>query len=290
MILRSARDVERPPESVAVVLATYRQPQWLRKSLWGYANQTFTDFELLVADDGSGAETEAVIEEFRRDTPLRIRHVWQEDRGFRKSEILNRAILETRADYLIFSDGDCIPRADFVRTHVELAEPGRFLGGGALRLPARTSHRIRREDILSGRCMRLRWLVRNGWWPGHRFMRLTRSRRLATWLDRITPSKSVFNGGNASVWREAAEAVNGFDQDMSYKGQDRAFGDRLEHLGLRCQQVRHRAVVLHLHHHRPWATREAIERSDSVRARIRHTGEVRARQGLAELPGDRTVS
>lgn len=270
------------PPSAAVVLSTYRQPELLRKSLWGYANQTHGDFELVVADDGSGAETERVVARARTDG-LPIRHVWQEDRGFRKCRILNRAVLATEADYLIFSDGDCIPRDDFVAAHVRHARPGHFLGGGALHLPSSTSERITREDVVSGRAHRLSWLVRHGWRPGHRFLRLSRREWLATLLDRVTPTKSVFNGGNGSVWREDAIAVNGFEQEMGYKGQDREFGDRLTHAGRRCVQVRHRAVVVHQAHDRPYATPEVIAHSDRVRARTRREGAVRAREGVEEL-------
>lgn len=269
--------------SAAVILSTYRQPEWLRKSLWGYARQTRGDFELIVADDGSGPETGRVVEEARAESGLRIRHVWQEDRGFRKCRILNRAILATGAEYLIFSDGDCIPRNDFVETHLRLARPGHFLGGGALRLPPRTSERISREDVESGRATRLGWLVRHGWWPGHRFLRLTRNESLAAFLDRITPTKSVFNGGNGSTWREDALAVNGFAEEMGYRGEDREFGDRLTHLGRRCVQVRHRAVLVHLAHDRPYASEEARRRNDRMRERTRRERAVRAAVGLEEL-------
>lgn len=271
------------PRSVAVILSTYRQPEWLRKSLWGYALQTCRDFELIVADDGSGPETADVVAEARRETELEIRHLWQEDRGFRKCRILNEAILAADADYLVFSDGDCVPRDDFVETHVRLAEPGRFLGGGALRMPRRVAERIAREDLASGRAMRLTWLVRGGWRPGHRVLRLTRQRWLAAFLDAITPTRTVFNGGNGSVWRDAAVAVNGFEELMDYKGEDREFGDRLTHLGLRCRQIRHRAVVLHLEHERPYATSEAVARSYEIRQRVWRERPVRARRGLDEL-------
>src|SRR5690606_34930557 len=126
---------------IAVILSTYNWPRALELSLWGYAAQTFRDFQIVIADDGSGPETREVIERLRGETGLDIVHVWQEDRGFRKSEILNRAILATDRSYLIFSDADIIPRRDFVEVHARLAEPDRFLVGGAVKLPARVRDR-----------------------------------------------------------------------------------------------------------------------------------------------------
>jgi glycosyltransferase involved in cell wall biosynthesis len=266
-----------------VILSTYNEPEWLEKVLWAYAGQTFREFELLVADDGSGPETAALVRRVSREAELPIRHIWQEDLGFRKCQILNRAVVASKGDYLIFSDGDCVPRADFVEAHVRLKEPGRFLSGGALRLPRELCDRMSLDDVRSGRVMQLSWLVEGGWRPGHRVLRLTRDERLATWLDRITTTRAVWNGGNASVWRDAIFEVNGFDHEMGYKGQDRAFGNRLQHLGLRGLQVRHRAVGLHLAHDRPWATLEAFASSHKIRRRILADREVRARRGLADL-------
>jgi glycosyltransferase involved in cell wall biosynthesis len=266
-----------------VILSTYNEPEWLEKVLWAYAGQTFRDFELLIADDGSEQETAEVIRRVSREAALPARHIWQEDRGFRKCQILNRAVVASTGDYLIFSDGDCVPRDDFVETHVRLRQTGRFLSGGALRLPQSLCDRMSLDDVRSGRVTRLDWLLEGGWRPGHRIFRLTRNRRLARWLDGVTTTKAVWNGGNASVWRESVFAVNGFDHEMGYKGQDRAFGNRLEHLGLRGLQVRHRAVVVHLAHDRPWATLEAFARSHEIRQRIRTDREIRARRGIAEL-------
>ena len=107
----------RVPASVSVILSTYNQPRWLEKALWGYAAQRMRDFEVVVADDGSGPETADVIVRMQGHNGLRLVHVWHEDRGFRKTEILNRAVIAARGDYLIFSDGDCIPHPEFVATH-----------------------------------------------------------------------------------------------------------------------------------------------------------------------------
>ncbi|MDP9348746.1 MAG: glycosyltransferase, partial [Gemmatimonadota bacterium] len=131
----------------SVVLTTYNQPRQLELVLRGYAVQTRRDFQVVVADDGSGEETREVLERLRRETGLDLLHVWHEDRGFRKCTILNRAILAASGDYLVFSDGDCIPRRDFVEAHLRLAEPGRFLSGGYLRLSPAVSARITPADV-----------------------------------------------------------------------------------------------------------------------------------------------
>lgn len=268
---------------LSVIISTYNQPRFLELVLCGYAVQTRRDFEIVIADDGSGPETAEVIERARRELGLEIRHVWHEDRGFRKCEILNRAILEAAEDYLLFTDGDCIPRRDLIETHMRLAAPERFIAGGYLKLPAVVSEAVDEEAVRSGAVTDLRWLRARGWRPGRRALRLVRSHALGALFDLVTPTRTHFHGNNSSTWRAAIEAVNGFEQEMGYGGLDRGLGYRLENLGIKGMQARHRAVCMHLHHERPYRDAAVLRRNRQILDRIRRTGETRARRGLAEL-------
>jgi glycosyltransferase involved in cell wall biosynthesis len=273
------------PGRVAVIVSTYNQPAWLEKVLWGFAAQTDGGFELLVADDGSGPATAAVVDAARAVLGSRLRHLWQEDRGFGKCEILNKAIAATEAEYVVFTDGDCIPARDFVAAHRRLARPGRFLSGGVIWLPRPLSEAVARADVESGRLEQAEWLAAGGWPAGRDRLRLVRSGALAAFLDGMTPTRATFNGHNASVWRSALLAVNGFDAEMGYGGLDRALGERLRNHGVRGRQVRHRARTFHLDHDRPYRDASVVRRNREIRARIRAGGEVRARKGIVELEG-----
>lgn len=274
---------------ISVIISTYNKPHFLERVLWGYAVQTRRDFQVVVADDGSGPETAAVIRRIRAETGLDLVHVWHEDRGFRKTEILNRAVVASSGDYLLFTDGDCIPRRDLVDAHYTLAEPGRYLAGGYLQLPEVVSDSITVEDVASGRFAQLDWLRTRGWRPGRRALRLVRSRRAGALFDRITTTAPRFAGNNASVARSALLAVNGFEHEMGYGGEDRAVGYRLENMGVRGRQIRHRAVCLHLHHDRPYKDPEVVRRNREILQRVRRSGEYRARHGIAELGPDPTL-
>lgn len=267
---------------VSIILSTYRQPEWLRKTLWGYARQTHPDFEVLVADDGSGDATRAVIEE-ARGAGVPVRRVWHEDRGYRKCVILNRAVLAATGQYLIFSDGDCIPRRDFVATHARLATPGRFLSGGAVRLPRDVSEAITEDDVDAGRVFDARWLQERGFDPGRHRLRLLASVAWSTVMDALSPTAATWNGNNASTWRDVVVRANGFEHEMGYGGQDREFGDRLENLGVTGRLVRHRAVTVHLDHGRPYKTDESMRRNREIRTSTRSRGVARARCGIDQL-------
>jgi glycosyltransferase involved in cell wall biosynthesis len=268
---------------LSVVITTYNQPGPLELVLWGYAAQSVRPHEVVVADDGSGAETRALVDRLRRETGLPLVHVWHADRGFRKTEILNRAILASTGDYLLFTDGDCIPRRDLVEVHLREADWGHFLSGGYLKLPESVTAAIAVEDVREGRAADAGWLRSRGWRPGRHALRLTDSARLAGLMDRLTPTAPTWNGHNASGWKEDIVAVNGYDLDMEYGGLDRALGERLENHGVRGLQIRFRAPVLHLHHERPYADPAKVKRNREFRGHIRREGIVRSPRGLAEL-------
>lgn len=274
---------------MSVIVSTYNRPWVLERVLRGYAVQSRQDFQLVVADDGSGPETADLIGRIRAGTGLDLLHVRHEDRGFRKTEILNRAIVASSGDHLLFTDGDCIPCRDLVEVHYALSRPGRYLAGGYLKLPERVSARITVDDVVSGRFADLAWLRSQGWRPGRRALRLTGSQRLGALFDTLTPTAAHFCGNNASVAREALLEVNGFEGEMGYGGLDRALGFRLENHGVKGIQIRHRAVCLHLHHHRPYRDAAVVARNREILERIRRSREVRARQGIAELGPDPTL-
>lgn len=269
--------------SVSVIVSTYNQPAWLEKVLLGYSRQDFRDFELIIADDGSGDETRRLIAKLAGGSEIPIRHIWHRDQGYRRSIILNAAILASRGEYLVFSDGDCIPRRDFVRNHVDLRENGYFLSGGSVYLSMEVSRLIGPEDVVSGRFADPEWLTAQGQRLGRHRLRLVGPGLRAKLLDALTTTNPTWNLNNASTWRDPLFAVNGMEMEMQYGGADRALGSRLENLGLKGKRTRFRAVLVHLDHARPYKTKESIQKNKGIRRRIEGEGEIRARDGLLEL-------
>jgi len=252
----------------SVIITTYESPEWLEKVLEGYRMQSFSDFELLVADDGSGPETAAVIHRFQDRSPFPVYHLWQADQGFRKCQILNKAIMASDTDYLIFSDGDCIPRSDFVYSHMKARESGRFLSGGYCKLNMEASQTLSLDDIRSGRAFDPGFLgtlgLKSSWNAKH-----CARGPYAAFLNWTTTTSPTWNGHNASGYKKDILAVNGFDERMVYGGQDREFGERLMNIGIRGKQIRYSAICLHLDHKRCYATQEGIRFNKGIRSQTR---------------------
>jgi len=275
--------------AISVIISTYNRPRDLERVLLGYAVQSDKDFEIVVADDGSADETHDVIDRARREMKLKVSHVWHEHDGFRKSLIQNRAIEAAQTDYLIFTDGDCIPRRDMIAVHRQLATPGRYVAGGYLKLSRQATETIQLADIESGRFTDLEWLRSRGWKPGHRSLRLTDKHWLSVLLDRVTTTAANFQGNNTGAWRESLYAVNGFENGMGYGGLDKALGYRMQNAGIKGIQARYRIIAMHLDHDRPYRSAEGMKKNREIMKGIRKSGQVRAHRGLAELEPDPTV-
>jgi hypothetical protein len=257
-----------------LIVSTYENPGALRLSLLSVARLAPPPGSVAVADDGSGPATAALVEAFSAAHPgLAVRHVWHEDDGFRKNAILNRAIASSAAEFLVFIDGDVLVRPDFVACHLALARPDRWSSGSLIRLDAAATRAVTPELVESGLVFDRGWLRAHG-----------AIDRLGTWLktrplpapalrllDRVTPVQKAWGGANASAFRAALLAVNGFDEGMKYGGEDKELGVRLGNAGVRGQHLRYMASVVHLDHARGYVD-PALVRANKARIRAVRSG------------------
>lgn len=266
---------------IGVIISTYNNPTWLEKTLWGYLYQTRPADEIIIADDGSKDDTRLLIEKYAKILP--IKHVWHEDRGFQKSQILNKALIASSAEYLIFTDQDCIPRKDFIETHEQYAEKGFYLSGGYFKLPMNISIGITESDIKAERAFSLKWLYSKGLKRNFKSTKLFNNNIYAKFMNFITPAKASWNGCNSSGWRSDMIDINGYNEDMQYGGQDREFGERLTNNGIKHKQIRYSAIVLHLDHKRPYRTKETLAKNKAIRRNTKKNKVIKTPRGIEKF-------
>lgn len=231
--------------TVSLVVLTYNWPEALARVLDTVATQRRLPDEVIVADDGSGPPTAAVIAAKASSFPVPLRHVWQEDRGFRAARARNRGFAAATGDYVVLIDGDMLLHPGFIADHLMLAERGYFLQGGRLKANGEETARL----LAGGAPVFAPWLAGNFHeFDGTRRLYAFRQPLLARWKARSRRGGRVMSC-NMSFWREDLLRVNGFDERMEgYGAEDRELAARLENAGLRRRQLKWAALAVHLEH------------------------------------------
>lgn len=233
---------------ISVVVTTYNRPDALRAVLDALAAQTDRDFEVVVADDGSRDETRALVEKMASGFPVALTHVWQEDKGFRAGAARNRATERTRGAYLVFLDGDCIARPNFIRRHRALAEHGWMVAG----------NRILLSEAFTARALQQRLPLQDWpnstWKQAHRRGDINRTLPLGTLplgpLRKLAARRwQRIRTCNLGVWMDDFRRVRGFDESFEGWGfEDSDLAVRLLNAGVRRKEGAFATGVLHLWH------------------------------------------
>lgn len=268
-------------ELISLVVSTYNRPDALGACLRSLARQTDRNFEIVVADDGSGAQTRELIERWKAKAGAPLHHVWQEDRGFRLAEIRNRAILASKGRYLIFLDGDGIARPGFVAAHRALAEPGHFVGGNRALLSQKLTEEILGKNLEAENWSLAGWAVRRARGEVNRLMPLL-SLPLGPLRKRLATEWEGVRGGNFAFFHDDLDRVDGFETSFVGWGlEDSDIVIRMMRSGVARKDGRFATGVLHLWH--PEADRSRLPANRARLDELIKSDRVRAQRGLSAL-------
>lgn len=237
------------PTSTTLIICIYNQAAQLRCVLDTVTTQTITDFDIIIADDGSADNTGAVIDEYRNRHPdIPLTHLWHEDEGFFKTKILNKAFKAASGDYIIVIDGDMLLHNRFIENHLRYARQDRVLCGfRGIKLGKEISRQLVdgecqfRQNLLVLLWQTLRGTIEEG----------TRGAVIHNqWLRSIIAQRSKrLAGANFSTCRENLFRVNGMDESILIYGfEDFELGHRLTLSGVRITDVSRACNTYHLYH------------------------------------------
>lgn len=235
-----------PP--ISVVITTYNRPDALSAVVEACFAQSDRNFEIIIADDGSTANTKDCVRALKARSPVPMEHVWQPDEGFRAAMARNRGILAARGQYIIFLDGDCIPQRDFIEQHRKLSRPGYLVSGSRVLLSESMTRRVLSEHIDLPAAGALRKL---GFRLGGHFNKLIQVlvRWPDLWRERKTFSWRRIKSCNLGVWRSDLDMVNGFDESfLGWGHEDSDLVVRLFNAGVLRKDGAFATEVFHLWH------------------------------------------
>lgn len=252
----------------SVVLAFYNKVDYLKLVFAGFERQTFKDFEIIIADDGSNPFVVEELELLAKEASFPVTHIWQEDKGFRKNRMLNRAVEAAKSNYIIFIDADCVPHPAFVEEHLNYAEHNFCLTGRRVNLSERftrnlTPEKIKRGFLENGKIL----LIIDGLFGGSFDVE-------KGFYFRSTAMRSYFNkkkrgllGCNFSIFKDDLLGINGFDEryEAPSIGEDSDIQHRLELNGVGIKSLNNIAVQYHLYHKLQERPAENIELFNKVK-------------------------
>ena len=225
---------------VTLLISTYNWREALSLCLKAVSMQTRMPDEIVIADDGSRDDTREVIDRFRQSCQVPVIHCWQEDKGFRKTLILNYAIAQSAGDYIVQIDGDIVIDRHFIADHLSQMRPHTFLRGSRAGLPEEFTRQVLSEGQIDFTAFS-RHL--------HNRFNALRSHILAFFLCRRSDDVRHVKGCNTSFWKEDFIAVNGYNNDLSGWGhEDIELAARLYNNGTQLRIIKSLAIGYHLYH------------------------------------------
>jgi glycosyltransferase involved in cell wall biosynthesis len=227
---------------VSMIVSTYNRPGALNLCLKSIANQTVLPDEVIIGDDGSEAATKELIDMFKKNFPVPIIHVWQEDEGFRLAKCRNKAVAASHYEYIIEIDGDLILHPSFVSDHLRFCRKGYYLTGGRVRLSEELTNTCIRKGILLQIIFFTKGL--------HSLVNSIHNIPLANYFaTRYKKNRLIGLGCNMSFWKEDYIRINGYDEFfVGWGGEDNDFASRLVNSGVKPLSLRFSAIVYHLWH------------------------------------------
>ncbi|EOH7340506.1 glycosyltransferase [Campylobacter coli] len=234
------------PKTCALIITTYNQPKHLALVLDSVKNLDPLPNEILIADDGSKEDTAKLIQEYQKKFPCTLKHIWQEDRGFRAAASRNKAINASSSEYIILIDGDMILEKSFITDHLKFASLKTILQGSRTILNKNES-----EDILKSNDFKLAFNKKN--------LKNKKNDFLAyliynfSKIDKNFFKKSQLVKGsktcNMSFYKSDFEAIEGFNEKfIGWGREDSEFVARFLFNNGLFRRLKFNALAYHIHH------------------------------------------
>lgn len=238
----------------ALLISTYNWKEALDLVLKSISIQSKMPDEIIIADDGSTKDTAELIKNYQSLISVPIIHIWQEDEGFRKAQILNKSIAQTEADYIIQIDGDCILHPKFVEDHIQKSQKGVYLYGSRVNILPEFVNEVLENKIIKFNLF------------SKEIKNKTRTLHIPILADFYKTHDRIskkFRGCNVSYWRKDFIEVNGYNENFQGWGrEDSDLVIRMGNNGILAKRLRYAGILYHLYH--TVNSKHNLEKNDEI--------------------------
>jgi len=231
---------------ISVIIAVHLRPDFLEKIFISLTNQTFKDFEVVIAEDGRDVGIAAVLRTYSDTMRYPILHASQDNEGFRKTIIANKAVLMARSEYLVFIDGDCILHHRFLERHYANRKPHTILSGRRVKLNETGTANVTNDSVKSLNIEKI------SFWSRHcsgSDIKKGIYIPFSCAVENIFQSKYTIVGSNFSLFKKDFIGINGYDERIIGRGmEDGNLCERFRVQGYPVRTITREAIQYHMFH------------------------------------------
>jgi glycosyltransferase involved in cell wall biosynthesis len=226
---------------ISLIISYYKRLDFLELILLSLDKQSYRNFEIIIAEDDNDPATVEFLSKFRHLHEYNIKHVFQEDKGFRKTRILNMAVKSATGDKIVFIDGDCIPHRHFLKEYEKAITNHVFCYGRRVFLSRKHTDIILNTASVKKMNTFMAFLYGGKSIGAGLYLPFKKN---------IDKQHRRILGCNWGILRKNILAVNGFDEDYNRAGvgEDFDIDWRLKKTGLKVKSMKGKAIVYHLFH------------------------------------------
>lgn len=244
--------------TLSVIVPVYNRLPLLEKCLAAVYRQTFTPEEIILSDDGSEEDILGFFERQKQLSPVPLKLVRQEHKGFRASRVRNNGIAVSQGEVLVFLDQDIVVPPLYLKTISDELKGGRFLSGYPVRLSEQQSKDLTLEKIENLEDANI--LVPKQFAKISSQYRKDHISYLLYRYLKLGGHGAKLRGGVCAVRREDLEKVNGFDENFyDCGGEDDDLGRRLFMTGKTGYNFVKDQIPLHLFHEPNYQSQRGVK-------------------------------
>jgi len=235
---------------ISVIVPVYNRLEHLRALFLCLLRQKKQADELIITDDGSSQKVLDFIGDLIPKAQFKVKHIYQEDKGFRKTRALNNAIRNSTGDLLIFCDQDLIFGEEYIETIANNIKSNIFLMGRAHHTTEEQKNLILSDiENINSYNEIIKKLPAKYIKTIDKMLKEDRKRRIIKTL-RLAKRGIKLVGMSYALMRETYLKVNGYDENYIGWGQeDDDFGNRLTVAGINGRELITQNIQLHLWHY-----------------------------------------